>query len=211
MHELFAIFNILIWFRCDGKFGKFKRSEHSHGRAMFVDSAEGGSGYAPLSCVPSNWRWTVGWSPPLPPHVTSRLSRVGQRAQGGQWPNPRVLPSRDTPGGSTSSGSKGRKTTIHMKRKKKINWRQSMRKCLILSGRHGIGRRSYKIWRRNPTPKMWSNQVMNPTPTTREDLHDHPTREAPQEQKEKLIIAVGAYQRHHQENNDDARRRQLGW
>ena len=39
---------LYLIFRCDGKFGKFTRSEHSHGGAVSVDSAEGGSG----GCTP---------------------------------------------------------------------------------------------------------------------------------------------------------------
>jgi hypothetical protein len=38
-----------------------------------------------------------------------------------------------------------------MRRKKKINWRQPMMKCLTLSGRHGRGRRSCKERKGNPT------------------------------------------------------------
>jgi hypothetical protein len=40
-----------------------------------------------------------------------------------------------------------------MKRKKKINWRQPMMKCLKLSGRHGRRRRSCKERKGNPTPR----------------------------------------------------------
>ena len=91
MHESFAIFNVSMWFRCDGKFRKFVGSEHSHSCLLTPHLH-----LLFLSSPPVSTTHLFFFFPPPPPAWLA-LAGACRRNQGAGWlslapcPSPSLL------------------------------------------------------------------------------------------------------------------------